>query len=128
MSFQHIFVALGIVAASAVAPSATLAAQTPASAHEGTRSAVILANARRAVLEDRTHVARLEEIIEHQKAAVFAEGWTLPSLDQWDRLVTPGQARKALASLEVKLERAKRNLVRDQALVDSLEVSVLSTL
>jgi hypothetical protein len=125
MSFQHTLVALGIVAVSAVAPS-TLAAQTPASAHEGARSAVILTNARRAVREDRTHISRLEGIIDHQRAAVFAEGWELPSLDHWDRLVTPGQAKNALASLEVKLERAKRRLARDQGLVDSLEVSVLS--
>ena len=77
--------------------------------------------------EDRTHIARLEEIIERQRGAVIAEGFELPSLDRWDRLVTPGEAKRALSRLEVKLEQEKRKLARDQGLVDSLEVSVLST-
>jgi hypothetical protein len=126
MLYRQALVAFGMVAVSAIAGSTRLNAQTQASTHAATRSAVVLANARRVVSEDRASIARLEELIHHQRMAVIAEGWTLPSFESWDRLVTPGGAKKALASLEVKFERAKRKLAQDQALVDSLEGSVLS--
>lgn len=127
MSFQQSLVAFGVVAVWAVAGTTKHEPQTPAAAGEVTRSEVVLANARRVVWDDRTQIDRLEEIIDRERAAVIAGGgWTPPGPDYWDRLLTFQGPKKVLASLELKLERAKHKLARDQARVDSLQGSRLS--
>jgi hypothetical protein len=127
MSFQQTFVTFGIVAVSAALGSPKLKAQTSALAHEVTRSEIVLANARRVVGEDRTQIDRLEELIDRQRAVIVAGGgWAPPGPDYWDRVFTFQGPRTVLASLEVKRERAKRKLARDQALIDSLQTSRLS--
>lgn len=129
MSFQNMLVTVGLVALVVPATSRqfSLVAQYPAMAGEVHGTRIRIEDARNAVGSDQSEIARLEALIDRQRAEIVAAGLGAhPGPDFWDRFFTLDEPKKTLASLETSLAREQRKLVRDLALVDSLEAQRLT--